>query len=71
LPAAPTPTELGLSEELAARVRSWVAFWEAHHPDETRWDDPRNRERYLSEVAELSERLEAELGDRFEIVMLP
>lgn len=63
----PTPSELGLSEQLASDLRDWFEDWNANF----RYDGPQDEDfsrRWLARGTELTVRLEEETWDFAEIV---
>ncbi|MFC4241804.1 hypothetical protein ACFOYW_00340 [Gryllotalpicola reticulitermitis] len=69
-----SPSELGLSAELAADLRAWWDFWDSHLdpdpplPATAGWDDDLNRRVWLLAGASLQARLAAELGKDFCVI---
>ncbi|MCL2515696.1 MAG: hypothetical protein FWD85_03535 [Microbacteriaceae bacterium] len=68
-----TPNDLGLSPELAADLRVWWDFWDAHlipdppKPAKPGWDDERNCRAWVEAGMSLQQRLAAELGSAYRV----
>lgn len=57
-----TPETYGLSDELAAGLEGWQAFFETHADPFEGWDSEENRVRWLRDGDWLARRLEEEVG---------
>lgn len=66
-----TPSELGLSEEVTRAAREWYDFWFEHAEKMMRWDSDENRSRFLQSGAELVARIQADVGNGWEVEGVP
>lgn len=57
-----SPSELGVSEDLAARLSAWQDYFEQHFHHEHGWRSPSDADVYAREAEKLLRLLTAEIG---------
>jgi hypothetical protein len=62
-----SPSMLGVSEDLAARLYAWQDYFEQHFHFESGWLSPRDADGYMREGEELRRLLSAEIGSSYRV----
>lgn len=57
------PSDYGLSDELADRLRRWHEEWDAQRLYEKGWDTPEQQERWDQEGRSIADQLRSEVAD--------
>ena len=55
------PADLGLSQSLTERLRTWYDVWDAENLYENGWNTPENERSWIAEGASIAEQLREEV----------
>lgn len=64
----PSPEDLGLSEDLAERLREWYQFWLDHSHWDTGFDSEKSKSQFLAMRRTIINQLRGELADSAVVV---